>query len=111
MDHCTGGEGAYTVDYVTYLEEWVEHGRPPQQLFSAHVSDAYLAAQMIPSSIESELPVDTPQEVRNVIAAELLPLPLDPDIPLKFTRPVYPYPLHAQYKNGDPNRASSFGPK
>jgi hypothetical protein len=40
-----------------------------------------------------------------------LPLPLDPKIPVAFTRPVYPYPVRAIYKGrGDPNDAANFVP-
>lgn len=24
MDHCTGGDGPFAVDYLSYLEAWVE---------------------------------------------------------------------------------------
>jgi Tannase and feruloyl esterase len=37
--------------------------------------------------------------------------PLDPAASVTFTRPVYPYPLHAKYKGtGDPNDAANFVP-
>jgi len=40
-----------------------------------------------------------------------LKTPLDPATPVAFTRPVYPYPLHAKYKGtGDPNDAANFAP-
>jgi feruloyl esterase len=40
-----------------------------------------------------------------------LKFPLDPATPISFTRPVYPYPLHAKYKGaGDPNDAGNFEP-
>jgi feruloyl esterase len=35
--------------------------------------------------------------------------PLDGDIPVNFTRALYPYPMYAKYKgSGDPNDARSF---
>jgi hypothetical protein len=38
-------------------------------------------------------------------------MPLDPATPVTFTRPVYPYPLHAKYKGtGDVNDAANFAP-
>jgi hypothetical protein len=38
-------------------------------------------------------------------------MPLDPSTPVAFTRPVYPYPLHAKYKGtDDPNDAANFVP-
>jgi hypothetical protein len=36
MGHCGGGEGASNVDYVSYLEEWVEKGRAPDALLATH---------------------------------------------------------------------------
>jgi hypothetical protein len=37
--------------------------------------------------------------------------PLDPAMPVQFTRPIYPYPLYAKYKGkGSPNDAANFGP-
>jgi feruloyl esterase len=36
MDHCGGGEGPNRFDAVTALEQWVEHGKPPDRLDAAH---------------------------------------------------------------------------
>ncbi len=36
MDHCSGGEGAYEVDWLTPLERWVEQGEEPGALPAAH---------------------------------------------------------------------------
>jgi hypothetical protein len=39
----------------------------------------------------------------------MLKIPLDPAVPIAFTRPVYPYPLYAMYKgSGNPNEAANF---
>lgn len=35
MGHCGGGEGASNVDYVSYLEDWVEKGRAPDVIVAA----------------------------------------------------------------------------
>jgi hypothetical protein len=44
-------------------------------------------------------------------AAFRLMFPLDPEIPVSFTRPFYPYPMFAKYKGkGDPNDAQNFAP-
>jgi feruloyl esterase len=84
MNHCSGGAGAYAIDYVSQLESWVEQGKTPDVLVGAHPSDSYHG------------PIEWP---------------LDPSIPVDFTRPVYPYPTKAKYVGrGDPNRESSFGP-
>ena len=32
MDHCSGGEGADTVDFIAAMEDWVEHGKAPAEL-------------------------------------------------------------------------------
>ena len=86
MEHCAGGPGADTVDYLSYLENWVEHGQAPERLLAAHLTDREF------NSLSSPV------------------FPLDPKA-IKFTRPVYPYPLRAKYRGyGDPNDAANFGP-
>jgi len=40
-----------------------------------------------------------------------LTFPLDPENPVSFTRPLYPYPMFARYNGtGDPNAARNFVP-
>ncbi len=39
MGHCGGGEGPNTFDMVTALEQWVEHGRPPDQIRASHATN------------------------------------------------------------------------
>jgi feruloyl esterase len=90
MNHCGGGDGATTIDYLSYLENWVEQNQAPDKMIGAHVSDSYLKS--------------LPEASRNVT------VPLDPKIPLSFTRPMYPYPQFARYASGDPNDAASFRP-
>jgi len=83
MNHCTGGAGAFAIDYLNYLEAWVEKGQTPEKMIGAHVtSDDY---------------------------ADWVKFPLDSS-KVKFTRPLYPYPIRAKYRKGDPNSAASFGP-
>jgi feruloyl esterase len=36
MGHCSGGEGPNTFDKIGALEQWVEHGRAPDQLKASH---------------------------------------------------------------------------
>jgi feruloyl esterase len=36
MAHCGGGEGPNTFDMVAALEQWVEQGRPPDQIIATH---------------------------------------------------------------------------
>jgi len=101
MDHCTGGAGPFAIDYLNYLETWVEQGRPPEMMLGAHVDDTYLAQR---SEIDGH-------RYGARIGAYLLKLPLDPAIPVTFTRTIYPYPLRAKYRGtGDPRDAANFTP-
>jgi Tannase and feruloyl esterase len=87
MKHCTWGNGAFAIDSLSYLETWVERDKAPAVMVGAHVTDL------------------------DWVQAFFLKYPLDPDTPIAFTRPVYPYPLHAKYNgHGDPNSAANFGP-
>jgi feruloyl esterase len=84
MDHCYGGNGAWSIDYLAYMEKWVEQGKAPDVLIGAHYSadpmDLIFAKKVDPAKAQ-------------------------------FTRPVFPYPLRAQYKgSGDPNDLSSYTP-
>jgi feruloyl esterase len=36
MAHCSGGEGPDTFDKIGAMEQWVEQGRPPEQIIDAH---------------------------------------------------------------------------
>jgi len=36
MQHCNGGPGPATFDYLTALEQWVEHGVAPTQMLGSH---------------------------------------------------------------------------
>jgi Tannase and feruloyl esterase len=84
MDHCSGGEGASTIDFLGYMEAWVEHGHAPDVMISAHLKS------------------DTDTRSTG--------LPLDPH-QIAFTRPLYPYPAQARYKGvGDINQAENYGP-
>ena len=40
MGHCGGGEGADHIDYLSYLESWVERGEVPDRMIGAHVEPA-----------------------------------------------------------------------
>jgi len=85
MNHCTGGAGAFAIDYLHYLERWIESNEAPKRLVGAHVVTS------------------------NSIEPHLLSFPLEPTVPVRFTRPVYPYPIRAKYVGiGDPNDAENF---
>jgi tannase/feruloyl esterase len=36
MGHCGGGEGPNVFDKVSALEQWVEHGKAPDQIIASH---------------------------------------------------------------------------
>lgn len=36
MDHCSGGEGAFVVDWLTALEQWAEQDKAPDALLGTH---------------------------------------------------------------------------
>ena len=79
MDHCSGGEGAFAVDWLTPLERWVEQGEEPHALAAAHPTAAFAPPGTSPPRTEP------------------------------FTRPVCPYPQVPTYKgNGNVNEAASF---
>jgi hypothetical protein len=91
MNHCTGGEGAFHVDYLTYLEAWVERAKAPEKLTSFHVS------------------IDNAKDTRELIERRL-EFPLDPST-IEFSRPIYPYPTLTRYRgHGDPKDEASFEP-
>lgn len=82
MGHCGGGDGAGSIDYLTYLERWVERGTAPQQLIGWHMKVSQNPPRFPPPPSETT-----------------------------FSRPVYPYPSRVRYDgSGDPNAATSFGP-
>jgi hypothetical protein len=104
MKHCTAGDGAFAIDYLSYLEAWVEQGHAPDKMIGAHVDSAYLLEHSKGDAKSSDAD-------RIWGAAFNLTFPLDPSVPVTFTRPVYPYPLVARYKgSGDPNDAANFIP-
>lgn len=82
VGHCSGGAGADAIDYLSYLEAWVERGQAPDMMLSAHLKPG----------------------------TDITKFPLEPAA-VTFTRPVYPYPVQAKYKgSGDSNSATNFGP-
>jgi feruloyl esterase len=85
MQHCSGGEGAYAIDYVGALNNWVEHGKAPHRLVGAH---------------------PRPGVHLDFFSLDLKYLkPSD----FAFTRPYFPYPLIAVYSgHGNPDDESSF---
>jgi len=83
MNHCTGGNGPFSVDYLTYLELWVEKDQAPSKIIGNHLPDVKDFFGLIPPDPEK----------------------------IEFSRPIYPYPMRTEYLGrGDPKLATSFGP-
>lgn len=79
------GGGAETVDYLSYLEGWVERGEAPDVLLAQRMKT--LARFAGPVTYAAYL---TPDNVA-------------------FSRPVYPYPVQARYSGkGDVNDAANW---
>jgi feruloyl esterase len=86
MDHCRGGVGVDTVDWLTALEDWVERGAAPATLIGAKRSDGV-----------------GPPGAKG--------FPLDP-ARIEKTRPIYRFPQVAKYRGlGDGRRAEAFRPE
>ncbi|MDF0542782.1 tannase/feruloyl esterase family alpha/beta hydrolase [Sphingobium sp. H39-3-25] len=85
-DHCGRGPGANAIDFLSYLESWVEKKQAPDMMLASHLDPATAAR------------------------SDYTQAPTDP-AKVGFTRPLYPYPLRAKYKGkGDPNDYRNFGP-
>lgn len=83
MAHCSGGGGAYRIDYLTALEAWVEQGKAPDILSGQHPT----------AEAAAPAPFGAP--------------PLAPD-QVTFTRPHFAYPAEARYRRGDSRSAESY---
>jgi hypothetical protein len=91
VNHCSGGAGADAIDLLSAMETWVEQGRAPDELLSAHVDDGGVVPPV----------------------GEIFPYrkPPSQSDKIRFTRPVYPFPRRAIYRGvGDANDAASFRP-
>jgi len=87
MRHCSGGEGAYGIDYIAALEDWVEKRQPPEKLIGVHPK---------PGVKLDFLSIDLPF--------------LKPEA-FAFTRAYFPYPLQAVYSgHGNPDDQASYIP-
>lgn len=94
MEHAYG-DGAFAVDWLSYLEAWVEHQRPPDELVSFHVK-------------LDDLNLNDAGDRREL--ARRTTYPLNPNT-IEFSRPVYPYPTTVRYSGyGDARDSASFGP-
>jgi len=92
-DHCGRGDGPFAIDYLGYLEKWVEQGIAPDHLIGVH----YTATDDPPGRFAEDI-WPFAKLLRNPKIAE-------------FSRPIYPYPTQTRYLGtGDPKDAASFGP-
>jgi feruloyl esterase len=97
MEHCSGGPGPYAIDYLSYLERWVEAGEAPMRVLGAHVR----TEDLLPKAMAGD------GEALKALRKRF-EWPLDPAT-VEFARPVFPYPASARYRGrGDPTRAESF---
>lgn len=86
MNHCRGGPGVDTVDWITAMEDWVEQGDAPGTLIGYRRDG------------------DTTMPGAGA-------WPLNPDTIIK-SRPLYDYPNSARYTgSGDENDAANFEPQ
>jgi hypothetical protein len=99
MNHCTLGDGAFAVDWLGYLEDWVENGQAPDKLISFHVK--------LDDLLDKAMHGD-----HNALKTLMRRLEFPLDVAgIEFSRPVYPYPTTAKYLgHGSPKDAASFGP-
>jgi hypothetical protein len=82
MGHCRRGPGGDSVDYIRYLEEWVEHSRAPDQVTVHHLA-----------------------KEQSYLGLPRVRFPIDPAA-YDRTRPVYPYPDTAVWSGeGDITKA------
>jgi hypothetical protein len=99
MNHCAGGDGPFAIEYLSYLEAWVERGQAPNQLIGFHVK----LDELMDKAMKGD------QEAWRRLQRRL-EFPLDPAY-VEFSRAIYPYPTKAKYLgSGNPKDAASFGP-
>ncbi len=83
--HCRRGPGADTVDWLSYLEQWVEEGRAPEEVMAHHL-------------VKEENYLGLPRKRFPLPAADY-----------DRVRPLYPYPRVGRVRRGaDPALAGSW---
>jgi hypothetical protein len=99
MNHCSGGDGSFAIDYLSYLEDWVEKDEAPDKLVGSHITFGNLWDKAMQGDQDAALQLKKLQQ-----------FPLDPAI-VQFARPIYPYPLQTKYVgHGNPKDAANFAP-
>lgn len=95
MNHCRGGDGGGSVDWIAALERWVEQGAAPDALTVYHRSHDY-----------PRVPRDVADYGGPYTKLDRFPLR---DADYDRARPLFPYPSIARYAGkGDPARPESF---
>ena len=86
LNHCQSGSGAYAMDWMGALEDWVEKGRAPDSILAVRPQDP--TGGLYPRFFTPK-----PGTMEHAI----------------YSRPLYPYPARAVYSGkGNPTQASSF---
>lgn len=95
VNHCRSGLGGGDADWITALENWVEHGQAPDDIIAYHLTSEPPPSR---SAVMEGLPPYT-------YASRF---PLDP-ASYDRARPVYAYPGMAEYSGaGDPAKPESW---
>ena len=108
MQHCTGGDGPYQVDFLRGIENWtVKARRAPDDLIAFHprADDASTGNLFAPTAVDPAQNVFSSWQVGVTVT-----LPDSRTQPhSSFSRPIYVYPVHTHYKGmGDPDFWRSF---
>ncbi len=95
VDHCRGGDGGGEIDWISAIENWVEHGHAPDQVIAYHPIAPYPTA---PRTMED-------------YGAPYSKFGRHPLAPSYYdrARPVFAWPLVARYSGkGDPASPDSW---
>lgn len=98
MNHCVGGPGAGLIDYLSYLERWVENDDPPDSILGVSPTDwsAAFGTGIPKETLRREALYRDPKSLEKIT---------------RFTRPHFPYPVRYYYDGtGDSTDASNYQP-
>lgn len=87
MDHCALGNGAWAIDFLSYLENWIERGEAPDAI----------------TGIRPRLPADPAKALERI---GRFPVPVHE---IEYMRPIFRFPFTPRYAGqGDPARADNY---
>jgi len=94
VNHCRGGDGGGSIDWIGAMEAWIEKGQAPDVLMAYHPAKPYPTI---------------PREITDYGGgySRFDRFPLQPG-EYDRVRPLFPYPAIAKYTKGDPNLATSY---